>query len=336
MDMAHRAKVAIIGTGGTISSLATDALDTINYPEFGQKLELSEVLARVPQIHAFADILPIPFKTVSSTALSLSDCLEIRRRVQEAFAADSGLSGIVILHGTGSLEETAFFLHLTVDDDRPVVVVGAQRPINAISSDAPMNLINAVRVAAAPEVRNRGVLVVLNDEICSARDVVKTSNYRLQTFRSPDYGMLGQADADGIVFARRIEGRHTVDSPFRDLPADAAIPRVDIIPSYLGADDVLFEASVRAGAGGIVCAGFAPGLVSPAFKEAIARHVPQGLAIVIASRAHQGRVAERRWIAENGLLAAEDLSPQKARIALMLGLMQRQGRAELQAAISSI
>jgi L-asparaginase len=336
MNALRRPKVAIIGSGGTISSLGTDEFDTMDYPEFGQKLELQDVLKRVPHINTIADIVPVPFKAVSSTALTIPDLMEIRQRILTCFAEDRDLSGILVLHGTGSLEETAFFLHLTVDDSRPVVVVGAQRPINAISSDAPMNLINAVRVAASADARNRGVLVILNDEIWSARDVVKTSNYRLQTFRSPDYGMLGQVDPDRVVFARRIEGRHTAHSPFKNIDAHAIFPRVDIVYAYLGADDVHLNASVAAGAKGIVCAGFAPGFTSPAFKQEILKHTSLGLKIVLASRAHHGRVVQRRWVVENKMLTAEDLSPQKARIALMLGLLKEQSNAELQAVLQSI
>ena len=289
MAIHKRPKVAFIGCGGTISSLGSDSLELVDYPEFGKKLELELVIERVPEVHQNAEIVQIPFKTVSSAALDIADLLAIRAIVHEAFL-DSDLNGIVILHGTGSLEETAFFLHLTVNDARPVVLVGSQRPLNAVSSDAPMNLINAVRVASSPHSINRGVLIVLNDEINSARDTVKSSNYRLQTFQSASYGILGQVDADGVMYARQIEGKHTVSSPFSRVGNHCDPIRVDILYSFIGVDDVLIKASLAAGARGLVYIGFAPGLMSPAVKMALAKQASEDFPIVVTSRASSGRI----------------------------------------------
>ena len=335
MAIHKRPKVAFIGCGGTISSLGSNSLDLVDYPEFGKKLELELVIERVPEVHQIADIVRIPFKTSSSAALDIADLLAIRAGVHEAFL-DSDLNGIVILHGTGSLEETAFFLHLTVNDPRPVVLVGSQRPLNAVSSDAPMNLINAVRVASSPYSINRGVLIVLNDEINSARDSVKFSNYRLQTFQSAGYGILGQVDADRVVYARQIEGKHTVSSPFSRLGNHYDPIRVDILYSFIGVDDVLIKASLAADARGLVYTGFPPGLMSPAVKMALAKQASEDFPIVITSRASSGRIVPRRWLHENGLLAGEDFSPQKARIILLLGLMLGWHRTDFQIALPLI
>jgi L-asparaginase len=336
MSAACKPKVAIIGTGGTIASLGRDAFDTIDYPEFGTKLELTQVLERVPEIQELADILPFPFKSVSSTALTIADALRIRELVLATLRERPDIAGVLILHGTGSLEETAFLLHLTIADPRPVILVGAQRPMNALGSDAALNLYNAVRVAAAPEARGRGVLVVLNDEIWSARDVVKSSNYRIQTFRSFDYGMLGQVDADRIVFRRRLDDRLPAGERFTTLDFLPPLPRVDILYCYMGADNVLIEASCAAGAKGLVIAGFAPGLITPDMRSAVTRYASPDFPIVIASRAAQGRVALRRWVSENGLAATEDLSPQKARIFLILALKQQLNIHEIRTSIAAV
>jgi L-asparaginase len=332
----QRPRVVVIGCGGTISSLATSNLDTIDYPDSGRKLAADEVLARVPEARQFAEIVSVPFREVSSTALTITDWFTLRQMIRQSCSQDSALAGIVVLHGTGSLEETAFFLHLTLDVGVPVVVVGAQRPLNAVSSDAPGNLISAVRVAADPRSAGRGVLIVMNDEIHSARDVVKTSNYRLQTFRSPDYGPVGQVDGDAIGFTRRIDRPHTIDSPFAKLPDQATLPRVDILYSYLGADDVLIEAAVAAGAGGLVSAGFPPGLVTPAAMGAFERLARTGFPVVLASRAPAGRVAMRQRILKAGLISGGDFSPQKARIILLLGLASSFGVADLQHSFATL
>ena len=195
-----------------------------------------------------------------------------------------------------------------------------------------MNLLNAVRVAASPAARGRGVMVVMNDEVHAARDVVKISNYRVQAFRSLDYGMLGQVDGDGVHFARGVS--HT--APFATLPVDVALPRVDILYAYAGADDVFIAAAIAAGARGLVSAGFAPGLTTPAAASAYEKLSAQGFPVVLCSRAATGRVARRRYVAANNMIAGADLSPQKARILLMLCLAQGLGVADIQAAFAAV
>jgi L-asparaginase len=198
-----RPSVAIIGCGGTISSLGTTRLDVMDYPDEGQKLSVQQVLEHVPELASIATLLPVGFREISSSAITVTDWMDLRDTIQNLGRTEPDIAGIVVLHGTGTLEETAFFLHLTTDTAQPVILVGSQRPLNAIGSDASMNLLNATRVAAHPSSRDRGVLVVLNDEVHSARDVVKSSNYRVHAFRSPDYGMLGQVDGDGLHFSAR-------------------------------------------------------------------------------------------------------------------------------------
>jgi L-asparaginase len=235
----------------------------------------------------------------------------------------------VITHGTATLEETAFFLNLTLTVGQPVVLVGAQRPASALGTDAGMNLVNALRVAGSQAAHGKGVLVLLNDEVNAARDVVKTSTYRLQTFRSLDFGALGHVDGDGVRFYRAPLGRHMPNGAFAHDKLSEPLPRVDIVYSYAGADGALVDAAVAAGARGLVSAGFAPGSPTPAQRAAFERAAKAGIVVVQCSRA-SGRVAPRRRLRETGIVAGEDLSPQKARILLMLALTTTSDIAAIQ------
>ena len=311
-------RIAVIGTGGTISSLGASSLDILDYPDFGQKLGCEALLARFPETRLVADPLPITFRQVGSTEIGPNDWIELRALIHRMAREAPTIAGFVIPHGTATIEETAFFLNLTLATSQPVVVVGAQRPASALGTDAGMNLVNALRVAGSADARGRGVLVVLNDEIHAARDVVKTSTYRLQTFRSVDFGALGHADGDGVHFYRAPTRPHMPDTPFAGLEL-ATLPRVEIIYSYAGADGALVDAAVAAGAHGIVSAGFAPGSPTPEQRSAFERAAKSGIVVVQCSRA-SGRVAPRRRLRESGIVAGEDFSPQKARILLMLAL----------------
>jgi L-asparaginase len=327
-------RIAVIGTGGTISSLGASSLDVLDYPDFGQKLSCEALLDRFPETRLVAEPVPITFRQVGSTTIGPADWLELRALIHRTAAADPAIAGFVIPHGTATLEETAFFLNLTLGVSRPVVLVGAQRPASALGSDAGMNLVNALRVAGAAAARGKGVLVVLNDEIHPARDVVKTSTYRVQTFRSFDFGALGHVDGDGPHFYRAPLKAHMPDTSFagRDL---AALPRVDIIYSYAGADGDLVEAAVKAGARGLVSAGFAPGTPSPAQQAALLEAARAGIVAVQCSRAASGRIAPRRRLRETGIVAGEDFSPQKARILLMLMLTETRDIAAIQDAFQT-
>jgi L-asparaginase len=207
-------------------------------------------------------------------------------------------------------------------------LVGAQRPASALGTDAGINLVNALRVAGSSITRNLGVLVVLNDEIHAARDVVKTSTYRQQTFRSPDFGALGHVDGDGIHIYRKPTRAHAPNGAFASM-TNFNLPRVDIIMSYAGADGVLIDAAVAAGARGLVSAGLAPGLTTPGERKAFEHAASSGIVVVQCSRAVSGRVGRRRYLSEAGMIAGEDFSPQKARILLALALARGCGRDEI-------
>src|SRR5215475_14059385 len=312
-------RIAVIGTGGTISSLGASSLDVLDYPDFGQKLTCEAFFERFPETRLVADPVPVTFRQVGSTDIGPRDWVEIRSLIHRIARDEPAIAGFVIPHGTATLEETAFFLNLTLAVRQPVVLVGAQRPASALGTDAGMNLVNALRVAGSPEARGKGVLAVLNDEIHAARDVVKTSTYRLQTFRSLDYGALGHVDGDGVHFYRSPSRKHMPDTQFAALDL-GVLPRVEIVYSYAGADGALIDAAVAAGARGIVSAGFAPGSPTPQQRTAFERAAKSGVVIVQCSSAASGRVAPRRRVRESGIVAGEDLSPQKARILLMLAL----------------
>jgi L-asparaginase len=321
-------RVAVIGTGGTISSWAQSSLDTIDYPDLGKKMPVTEILERIEETRLVAQPVPISFRSVGSTAIGPSDWIELRKIIHETSAREKDLAGFVILHGTATLEETAFFLNLTLAVPQTIVLVGAQRPASALGTDAGINLVNALRVAGSPITRDLGVLVVLNDEIHTARDVVKTATYRQQTFRSLDFGALGHVDGDGIHIYRKPAREHAPNGPFASM-TELDLPRVDIITSYAGADDVLVNAAIAAGARGLISAGLAPGLTTPGERKAFERAAASGIVVVQCSRAVSGRVGQRRYLKDKGMIAGEDLSPQKARILLALALARGCGLGEI-------
>lgn len=312
-------RVAVIGCGGTISSVSPSSLDVLDYPDFGSKLDIAAVVARTPELNLFAECRPVPFLSVGSTAIGPAEWVALARLIARLDAEDPDLAGFVIPHGTSTIEETAYALHLVLKTAKPVVLVGAQRPASALSTDAGMNLVAAVRTAICPAARGLGALVVLNDEIHSAREVTKTSTYRLQTFRSPDFGLLGHVDGDTVALYRGLVRRHTTSSAF-DVEALAAMPRVDVAYSYGGADGTAIDAFVAAGARGLVSAGLAPGIPASGEVAAFAEATAAGIVVVQASRAGSGRVARRRYLREAGMVGSDNLNPQKARILLGLAL----------------
>ena len=321
--------VAVIGTGGTIASVGRDGLDLVRYIDRKQMLPIEALLARTPELAHVAEVVPIAYDVLQSHGIGPGDWLALVSRIHALATERPGLDGIVITHGTATLEETAYFLNLTLKVVVPVVLVGAQRPATAVSGDGPLNLVNAVRTAGSADARGMGVMIVLNDEIQAAREGTKTSTLRLQTFRSPDFGALGHADADGVAFYRAPLRRHAPDTEF-DVRGLDALPRVDVVHAYAGADGVAVRACVDAGAQGIVAAGFAPGLVPPAQLEALSAAARAGVVVAHCSRVGSGRVPTLGASHAHASVTTDNLTPQKARILLMLGLAHTRDRAELQ------
>jgi L-asparaginase len=320
--------VAFIGTGGTIASLGKGPLDLQDYGAAGTVMHAEEIVAKWPVVHQVADVIAVKYRNIASTAIDFTDWKALVALCHRLPNEHPGLDGIVIGHGTATIEETAYFLNLTLKTSIPVVLVGSQRPSSALSSDAGMNLVNAIRVAACPESRGMGVLVLLNDEIHAAREVTKTSTLRLQTFRTPDFGVLGHADGDAVTFYRQPVRRRAPDTEF-DMSELTSIPRVDIAYSYAGADGTAIRAFVAAGAKGIVSAGFAPGYSAPGEAEALKQAVEQGVVVVQSTRAGSGRTFQSSRLKAGGLLIADNLNPQKARILLSLALTRTRDQDEI-------
>ena len=321
-------QVHIVATGGSIAGVGPDRLDYILYPELGQHLTIAESLQRVPETATVAQVTAEDVISVGSTAIGGPEWVRLAARINELL--EGPVDGVVVTHGTATLEETAYFLHLTVKSSKPVVVTGAMRPPTAISTDADLNLLDAVRVAAAPHAAGLGVLTVMNNEIQSARDVVKANTFRVETFKPNELGFLGYADSDGqVVLYRAPLRKHTTAAPFR-VEAGTVLPRVDIVYSYAGADGLLIDAVRQHGSPGLVVAGFGGGTFPPQVLEAAAAAVEQGIVVALASRSSAGRVVMTPAKEKQGFIVSDNLLPQKARVLLMLALMTTQDRAQIQ------
>ncbi len=323
---AQPARVRLITTGGTISNRA------------GNRLSPQELLAAVPDLDELVEADAEEFANIASSALTLDQWVQLSRRINDVFRTDRTLAGIVVTSGTDTLEELAYFLHLTVKHARPVVVVGSMRRPDTLAYDGTANLRQALRVAGHPGSRGRGVLVVFNDEIDSARDVTKTSTSHLQAFESRGYGVLGHAARDRIVYYRRLERRHTVTSEF-DVDRIRRLPRVDIVMAYQGASGDLIRAAVNRGAAGIVVAGAGAGATSAGQGDAIAYASERGAVVVMTSRTGRGRIVPRSatppepddsQVLPARRIAGDDLAPVKARVLLMLALTVSKDRDEIQ------
>jgi L-asparaginase len=328
--MASLPRIGLIFTGGTIDSLGTDRLDLAWYIEAGKRLGGGELVKQLPELADIAVVEEIPFRRLPSHALVDADWLELLRNIHAIFDRDQA-DGIVITHGTNTLEETAYFLNLTLKTDKPVVIVGAMRPASAVSADGYLNLINAVRVAADPQSRGRGCLVVMNDTIFNGRDVTKNSTFRVHAFASRDLGPLGYADADcKVIYYHQPTKRHTTQTEF-DLRGLQSLPRVDIVVSYVNADGIMIEAAAKAGAKGIVSAATGAGRPTPAEDEAFDRvHGAHGTIMCLCSRVGSGRVVRSPSLQRRGFVAGDNLPPWKARILLALALSKTSDADDIQ------
>jgi L-asparaginase len=322
--------VGLVLTGGTIDSVGRDRLDLAWYIEANKRLHEGELIARLPELESIARVQEMPFRRLPSQALVDSDWLDLVRKLHSIFEQDEA-DGIVITHGTNTLEETAYFLNLVLKTGKPVVLVGSMRPSSALSADGYLNVVNAVRVAADPQSAGRGCLVVMNDTIFNARDVTKNSTYRVEAFESRDLGPLGFADADGkVVYYHQPARRHTTQTEF-EAGTMTSLPRVDIVLSYVNADGVMIDAAAKAGARGIVSAATGAGRPTPAQDEAFDRAFREhGMIMCLCSRVASGRVVRSPGLRRKGFVAADNLQPWKARILLSLGLSRTTDADDLQ------
>jgi L-asparaginase len=318
--------VRLVATGGTISNRT------------GGRLTAEELVQSIPGVDRHARVEFEQFANTSSASLTLDQWLELAKRLNAIFAEQRDLAGIVVTSGTDTLEETAYFLDLTVRSDKPVVVVGSMRNPSTIGYEGAANLLEGVRVAADPQARGKGVLVVLNDEINTARDVTKTDARRLQTFQSRGYGVLGVVDPDRVVFYRAPVKRHMSTSEF-DVSKITTLPRVDIAMVYQGATGDVIKAMVDQGAKGIIIASAGAGATSGTQIEGIRYATEKGVFVVTSTRTGSGRIAARGGgrggdgappTGGGYRIAAEDLAPVKARILLMLALTMTQDQSVIQ------
>jgi L-asparaginase len=318
-------RIAVIGAGGTIAMVGRHAYDWVEYGDSGIVRDVHEVVREMGELLPGIEWEPISFRMLGSTGITPADWLELSQKI----AGLSGYDGVVVTHGTATLEETAYFLDLSLDLPLPVVLVGAQRPPNTASSDALANFRTALAAAASTETRGLGVLVAMNNYLFAARDVAKLSNHQLEAFGALEYGPLGRVEPDGTVILRRLPVRKD-DRPHFNLAGLSTLPRVDIALSYGGADRVAIDAFVAAGAKAIVSAGLPPGRAANAERVALVEAAAKGIVVVQCSRAPMGGVPVQRYNVVDGILAGMDLQPQKARILAMLALTRTTDRNEIQ------
>lgn len=314
--------------GGTISAKGKNRLDLKDYTS--GKVTGEELLHSFPEINQIAEVHPVQIDNISSTNLKETHWLILQREVNR-YLNELGFAGAVITQGTSTLEETAYFLHLTIASDKPVVLVGAQRPFSALSTDAPLNFLNAIRVAIDEQSIGKGVLVVANDQISCARDVTKVNTYRVETFQSGELGYLGWINPNGTVeFYREPTRKHTVYSAFNRLKVNQ-LPRIAIVYSYAGADGDLIQYITSSGTyDGLVIAGVGAGRFSKDEERAIRHAIEKGLFAVRSSRGGQGSVVDIAAYDGLGMMTGDNLTPQKARILLMLALSVTDDCQEIQ------
>ena len=320
-------RVCILATGGTIAGRAASSTKA-EYTS-GQ-LDLKGMLQAVPDLDRLAHVDGEQFSNIGSQDMSFEIMTRLARRINDLLKKKD-IDGIVITHGTDTMEETAFFLNLTVNSVKPVVMTGAMRPSTAVSADGPLNLFNAVAVAADPDARKRGVLVVMNDRIHGAHSLTKTNTTSVETFLSPVNGLMGTVIYGDVKFFRTPFRKHTFNSEFNPgykLP----LPRVDIIYACADMPFDLIESSVLRGAKGIVIAGDGNGNMNQASINAAAGFSKKGIIIVRASRVPTGTVGRNVEVDDDkhGFIASDELNPAKARILLMLALIKSRTREDIQ------
>jgi len=319
--------VVILATGGTIAGAAASGTQA-GYTSGA--VTIDAMIAAVPGITDLANIKGEQISNVGSQDISFDIMLTLAKRINQLLATPQ-VDGIVVTHGTDTMEETAFFLNLVVKSDKPVVMVGSMRPSTAVSADGPLNLYNAVGVAIDPNARGRGVLVVMNDWIHGAHSLTKTSTTAVQTFMSPLRGVVGVATYGKNDFYNNPQWKHTVGSEF-DITNVTKLPRVDILFACADMSPDLIEDSAHHGAKGIVLAGVGNGNVNKASLEAAAQVAKQGVAIVRSSRVATGTVGRNVEVNDDelGFVASDELNPQKSRILLMLALLKPRTTTEIQ------
>ena len=324
---AAKPNIHILATGGTIAGSGQGELSG-DYKSGAKSVD--ELLAAVPQINDIAMIKGEQISNIGSQEMNDEIWLKLANRVSELLTKND-VDGVVIVHGTDTIEETAYFLSLVIKSKKPIVLVGAMRNADSMSADGPLNIYNAVSVAADKNAREKGALVVMNDEIHAAREVTKTNTVSVATFTSPNSGKIGTVNYGVVNFYMAPLRKHTISSDF-NIKDIKALPRVDII--YAHPQDVgdFVETAVQKGAKGIVVAGMGNGNLYPDTEAALAKASEAGVIVVRSSRTGSGSTSVSSEVddAKLGFLTADNLNPQKTRVLLMLALSKTSDKARIQ------
>ena len=319
--------IYILATGGTIAGSGSGALDT-SYTS--GTVTVDKLIAAVPDINKIATIKGEQISNIGSQEMNNEVWFKLANRVNELLTSGKA-DGVVITHGTDTMEETAYFLNLVVKSDKPIVMVGAMRNSGSLSADGPLNIFNAVNVAMSKEAAGKGVMVVMNDEIHAAREVTKTNTTAVDTFKSPNSGKIGTVFYGNVKFYMNPTRKHTVNSAF-DITKIKELPRVDIIYSHSNDNPDFVNLAVKNGAKGIVNAGMGNGNPFPSALEALGEAVKGGVVVVRDSRVGSGETTLNGEVDDGkyGFLASDNLNAQKARVLLMLALTQTTDKAKIQ------
>ncbi|MDR6742661.1 type II asparaginase [Herbaspirillum huttiense] len=320
--------VVILATGGTIAGTGATSTTTVGYT--AAKVGVDALIAAVPELKKVANVRGEQVMQIASENMNNEAWLKLAKRVN-TLLAQSDVDGIVITHGTDTIEETAYFLDLVVKSKKPVVIVGAMRPSTAISADGPINLYNAVLLAGSKEAVGKGVLVTLNDQINAGREVTKTNTSTMDTFKTPELGFLGYIQGSKPYFYRQSTRKNTADTPFDIMNLDK-LPQVDIVYGYANMNPIALNAFVAAGAQGIIHAGVGDGSLNNTVVPSLTEARKKGVVIVRSSRVGQGIVARNGEADDDKLdfVVSDTLNPQKARILLMLALTKTTDSKEIQ------
>jgi L-asparaginase len=324
-----KSKVKILATGGTIAGAQSSSTE-VGYKS--GSFSVDDLIKAVPHLSDLADLTGEQVANIGSQTMNHEVWLKLAKRINEVLASDD-TDGVVITHGTDTMEETAYFLSLVVKSDKPVVLVGSMRPATATSADGPANLYNAVALAANPQARGLGPLVVLNDEVHYAREAQKMNSTALNTFQSPNRGLAGVMNVGNLHLFSKNTTRHTTRSEFSvDGKGTNDLPRVEIVYSYANAGPEIVNFLAKDGAKGIVLAGVGDGNSTDAVIAALSEAAKQGVVVVRATRTGSGLVVRNVEVDDDklGFITSMELSAQKARILLMLGLMKTNDTKALQ------
>jgi len=320
-------RIVIVATGGTIAGSA-DSTTAAGYQSGGVAVDV--LIDAVPQMKKFGDVRGVQVSSLGSQDMNDELWVTLATEVNRLLAA-ADVDGVAITHGTDTMEETAYFLNLVVKSDKPVVLTGSMRPSTSLGADGPLNIYNAVGVASDPRAKGRGVLVVANDDIHDARAMTKRHTSDVQTFVSPEVGLVGVCLFDDREFMRSPAHAHTTATPFTVVTGQA-LPRVDVIYAHAGMCPDVIDGAVANGAKGLIIAGVGGGNMTTPALDAVKRAIGKGVVVVRSTRVGEGMVRRNIEVDDDtvGTVASKELNPAKARVLLKLALTQTSDRKRVQ------